>query len=50
MPLLFRERESSMSFSTGTLSCSASSFSLCHVPSLMVSKNSSLLKFIQYVL
>lgn len=46
MPWLDRKRENSMSFSTGTSSWSASLFRLCNAPSLMVSKNFSLLNVI----
>ena len=50
MPWLDRERDNSISFSMATSSWSASSLRLCHAPSLMVSKNSSLLKVIHQFL
>jgi hypothetical protein len=43
---LDRESENLTSFSTGISNCSASSYRLCHAPSLMVPKNFSLLKFV----
>jgi hypothetical protein len=47
MPWFCRKWEYSMSFSRGTLSWYASSFRLCSAPSLMVSKNSSVLNAIR---